>query len=151
MDPGDPEVQRFLRQSIVVQLATLSPKGRPFVTPLWFVAHGGALYITTGPQSRAGRNIAHHPDVALLFRGDRGADPDRFLRMRGEATCHPGLPSWPVLLRIAAKYYAAPGALASELRNARKWRLRRLYYGQVKGGFGYLRVVPTGAEFLPRP
>jgi hypothetical protein len=38
-----------------------------------------------------------------------------------------------------------------ELRNARKWRLRQLLYGQQKGGFGYLRVVPTGGEFLARP
>ena len=73
------------------------------------------------------------------------------LRLRGSATCHHGLPSWAVLLRIAAKYYVAPRGLAVELRNVRRWRLRRLYYGQVKGGFGHLRVVPTAAEFLPRP
>jgi hypothetical protein len=56
-----------------------------------------------------------------------------------------------VLLRIAAKYYISPRALAVELRNARKWRLRSAYYGQVKGGFGHLKIVPTEVDFLRRP
>ena len=56
-----------------------------------------------------------------------------------------------VLLRIAAKDYAAPGGLAVELSNAAKWGLRARYYAQVKGGAGYLRVVPTGGEVLRRP
>lgn len=45
---------------------------------------------------------------------------------------------------------AAPGGLAVELSNAAKWGLRARYYAQVKGGAGYLRVVPTGGEVLRR-
>jgi len=56
---------------MVVQVATLSPEGRPFVTPLWLVVEGGALYLTTGPATRASRNVAQHPDVVLLFHGER--------------------------------------------------------------------------------
>ncbi len=56
-----------------------------------------------------------------------------------------------VLLRIAAKYYIAPGGLASELANVSRWRLRAFYYAQVRGGAGHLRIVPTGAELLLRP
>ncbi len=144
-------MRAFVRRSMIVQVATLSPKGRPFMTPLWFVADGGAIYITTGPETWAGRNVRQHPQVALLFRGERMRRSDRVLRLRGTATCHRGLPPWRVLLRIGAKYYLSPRALPVELRNARKWRLRRLYYGQAKGGFGYVRVVPTAGEFLPRP
>jgi hypothetical protein len=142
---ADPAVEAVLRRAMVVELATLSPRRRPFVTPLWFVTSGGAFYLTTGPETWAGRNIAQHPDVTLLFHDDR------VLRVRGAATCHHGLPSWPVLARIAAKYYVGPRALWVELPNARRWWLRRRYYAQVKGGFGYLRVVPRAAEFLPRP
>ncbi|MFI5367366.1 MAG: pyridoxamine 5'-phosphate oxidase family protein [Candidatus Binatia bacterium] len=148
---ADPAVRIFIRRSMIVQVATQSPKGRPFLTPLWFVVDGGALYITTGPESRAGKNITQHAAVALLFSGERGDLSAPVLRLRGTASCHRGLPSWRVLLRIAAKYYVAPRALSVELRNARKWRLRTLYYGQLKGGFGYLRVVPTDGDFLPRP
>jgi hypothetical protein len=145
--PLDAAARAAIRRTMVVELATLSAKGRPFVTPIWFVASGGALYMTTAPGSRAGRNVARHPAVTLLFHGGpRGA-----LRVRGRATCHRGLPPWRVLGRIAAKYYVAPGALLLELRNARRWGLRARYYREGKGGFGYLRVVPDAAERLPAP
>jgi hypothetical protein len=144
--PTDASVRRFLRRSMVVEVATLSAKGHPFVTPLWFVVDGGALYLTTGPETRAGRNVVGHPQVTLLFHGER-----RVLRMRGTGTCHRGVPSWRVLLRAAAKYYVGPRALPGELRNASRWTLRWRYYGQLKGGLGYLRVVPGAAALLPRP
>jgi hypothetical protein len=144
---ADAAVGNVLRRAMVVELGTLSPKGRPFVTPLWFVVQGGALYVTTGPGSRAGRNLAAHPEVMLLF--DDGRAP--VVRMRGTGTCNRGLPSWRVLLRVAIKYYVAPGGLLLELRNFRRWRLRRRYYGQAKGGLGYLRIVPGAVEFLPPP
>lgn len=149
--PDDPRVRAFMRRSMIAQVATLSPKRRPFVTPLWFVVDAGTLYITTGPESRAGKNVTEHPEVALLFTGESTRQSDHVLRLRGTATCHRGLPSWRVLLRVAVKYYVSPAALRAELGNASKWRLRRLYYGQVKGGFGFIRVVPTAAELLPRP
>lgn len=151
LSPADDAVWRFVRGSMIVEVATRSPKRQPFLTPLWFVDDGRTLYLTTGPESWAGRNIAQHPEVALLFRGERLRGSAQLLRLRGIATCHRGLPSWSVLLRAAAKYYASPRALPVELRNLRKWSLRRAYYRQLKGGFGYIRVVPTSAEFLPRP
>jgi hypothetical protein len=147
--PTDSLVRTYLRHSLIVQVATLSAKKHPFVTPLWFVVDGGALYITTGPESWAGKNVMQHPEVTLLFSGELFAEPDRPLRLRGTATCHHGFPSWRVLLRVAAKYYLSPRALRVELRNARKWRRRQLYYAQAKGGVGYIRVVPRAADFLP--
>ena len=151
LSPDDATVQAFLEPSLVVQVATLSPKGRPFMTPLWFVVDRGAFYITTGAETWTARNVAQHPDVALLFNGEQSGRSDRVLRVRGTATRHRGVPSWRVLLRIAAKYYLSPRALIQELRNAHKWHLRVRYYAQVKGGAGYLRVVPSAAEFLVRP
>ena len=149
--PTDPAVRIFLQDSIVVEVATLSAKGHPFVTPLWFVVDRGRLYITTGPASWVGRNVTAHPEVVLLFGGERGSRSDRVLRLRGTATCHRGLPGWRVLARIAAKYYLSAGALPVELHNARRWHLRARYYGQVKGGLGYVCVVPTAGELLARP
>jgi len=151
LSPTDPEVRAFLQRSLVLQFATLSSKTRPFLTPLWFVVDDDTLYLTTGPETRTGKNIAKRPHVALLCSGERDPRRDRVLRLRGTATCHYGLPSWRVLFRIATKYYVSPRALPVELQHARQWRLRRLYYGQIKGGFGHIRVVPTAAEFLPRP
>ncbi len=147
----DARVRGFLRRSSIVQVATRSPKHRPFVTPLWFVLHGSAVYITSGYESWAGRNVQQHAEVALLFLADEGAHADQVLHVRGTATCHRGLPPWGVVWRVAIKYELSPRALVVELRNARKWHLRRRYYAQAQGGAGYLRVVPGVCEFLTRP
>lgn len=88
----DARVRTFLRRSSIVQVATLSPRQHPFVTPLWFVLYDGAIYITSGYESWAGRNVQHHAEVALLFVADRKPQADRVLRVRGTATCHRGLP-----------------------------------------------------------
>jgi pyridoxamine 5'-phosphate oxidase-like protein len=151
LTPSDPAVVDFLRRAMIVQLATISAAGRPFVTPLWFVVDAGILYVTTGPETRAGRNIARHPDVTLLFGGERATPSEQVLRLRGTATRHYQLPSWRVLARVALKYYVAPRGLGVELAHAHLWRLRRCYYAQAKGGFGHLCVMPTAAELLTRP
>ena len=117
------QAEAFIRRSMVALVATRSPKFRPFVTPLWFVLDGGALYVTTGTQTWAGRNIAGHPAVTLLFGGERGMAAEPLLRLRGRATCENGFPPWRVLARVAAKYYVAPGALVTEIRNVARWRL----------------------------
>ena len=151
LSPFGPEVRAFLRHSMVALVATRSANGRPFMTPLWFVADGGILFIATGAESWTGRNIARHPELVLLFSGEGLRQTDRALRLRGTATVRRGLPPWRVLFRIVAKYYASPRALRVELANIRNWRLRRRYYGQATGGPGHLRVVPATAEFLSRP
>src|SRR5262245_66059229 len=104
----DPTVRAFLRNSMVVEVATISAKGRPLVTPLWCATDRGRLYITTGPGSWVGRNVTAHPEVTLLFGGEHGPRTDHVLRLRGTAACHHGLPDWRVLVRIAAKYYVSP-------------------------------------------
>ena len=64
LSPSDAVVRAFLQNSMIVQVATLSQKGRPFVTPLWFVLHADALYITTGPGTRVGKNLPKNEDGA---------------------------------------------------------------------------------------
>jgi hypothetical protein len=145
----DREVRVFLRHSMVTLVTTRSASQRPFMTPLWFVADGETLVLVTGAGSWTSRNVSRHPEVALLFSGERSGRTDRVLRLRGTATLRPGLPPWSALLRIVLKYYASPRALRVELHNIRRWSLRTRYYGQAKGGPGHLRIVPTTAEFLP--
>jgi hypothetical protein len=151
LPPADPAVRAFLRHSMIVQVATLSPKMRPFVTPLWFVVHRDILYIAGAFDTWAGKNVDRHPEVALLFSGERAGRPHEVLRLRGIATRHRGFPPWGVLLRFAFKYYLSFVALPVELRHARKWRLRGLYYAQLKGGTGHIQVVPATGELLTRP
>jgi pyridoxamine 5'-phosphate oxidase-like protein len=151
MDASDPTLRAFLAGSMVAHVATISRAGRPFLTPLWFAEDGDAMYLTTGLETRAARNVVSRPDVSVLLMGEAMASAEGVLRVRGTATRHAGLPPWRVLLRIAAKYYVGPRALRSELANVRRWRLRALYYAQVPGGAGHLCIVPTGTDLLRRP
>jgi Pyridoxamine 5'-phosphate oxidase len=146
-----PVVQEFLRDSLVAHVASRSAAGRVFVTPLWFTPHAGVLWITTGLESRLGRNVASRPEVTLLLWGEARRRRGEALRVQARATRHAGLPPWTVLLRIAARYYLAPRALSSELRNVRRWPLRARYYAQVGGGPGHVRLVPLAAEIVPTP
>jgi hypothetical protein len=150
LTPNDQRVRDFLRSSMIVEVATLSPKRRPFVTPLWFVAHRGAFYITTGVDSWAGKNVAQHPAVTLLFRGEPARCAEPVLRVRGTATINRNLPPWVVLLRVATKYYLGRG-LRVELRHRHLWGLRRRYYAQATGGPGFIKVIPATCEFLETP
>jgi|SRR5215472_6817253 len=151
LPPDAPVVRKFLHDSLVAHVASRSAAGRPFVTPLWFTPHAGVLWVTTGLGSRLARNISHQPEVTLLLWGEAGRRPDGALRLRARATCHAGLPPWAVLLRIAARYYLARGALASELGNATRWPLRARYYAQVGGGPGHVRLMPLDAEVILAP
>jgi Pyridoxamine 5'-phosphate oxidase len=67
---------------MVALVATRSPNARPFMTPLWFVADGGTLFITTGSQSWTGRIVSRHPDIVMLFTAERSGRTDRVLRLR---------------------------------------------------------------------
>lgn len=146
---GQGDAAAFLAASMVAQVATLSAKGNPFVTPLWFVSdETGTLYVTTGMQSRAGRNVVVNPAVVLLFTGERWPQAKGVLRMDGTASCRAGFPPARILARIAWKYYLGPGALRSELRNLPRWRLRLRYYGQLSPG--YLVVSPRSVRFVTR-
>ena len=148
-DASDARVRDFLNASTVVELATVSPYGRPFVTPLWFVTDDGALYVTTAATSRAARNVATHPAVAMLLHGDRDGRRGQVLLLRGSATVHHAFPSWRVLGKLALKYHLSPHGALSELRHAAQWPLRLLYYADARGGPAHLRIVPNGRGARP--
>jgi pyridoxamine 5'-phosphate oxidase-like protein len=142
-----PIVREFVRDSRVAHVASRSARA-PFATPIWFTPYGDALWLTTGLGSRLARNIERHPEVMVLLWGEARRSRGEVLRLRAHATCHPGLPPWAVLARIALRFYVAPAALSSELRNASRWGLRTRYYAEVKGGAGHLRFTILDAELL---
>jgi nitroimidazol reductase NimA-like FMN-containing flavoprotein (pyridoxamine 5'-phosphate oxidase superfamily) len=148
MRPDDPEVRKWIGASLVAQVATLSRKEAPALTPLWFVCDRGHLYMGTGRATLAARNIAVYPRVVLLFCAEQHGKQNRVLRITGTATCHHNVPPWRVIVRFAMKYYLNPRALRSELSHRRKWRLRQRYYAQTQAAT--IEVVPENAEFVPR-
>lgn len=145
------EAVRFIRHSRVVILGTTSAKGMPFATPLWFVHDRGMFFITTGLGSWAARNIDHHPEVTLLFGGERDRSDQRRLRVEGTAVLRSWSPPLRVLARLGLQYWLPPRRAWVDLSHLRQWRLRRQYYDQSTSDAGYLEVRVTRASFLPPP
>lgn len=81
----DPEVRQFLSRSMIMRMASLSPKGQPIIRCLWFVCQRERIYMFTGDGTPTGRGISIHPDVTILFDGERGPPSGQLLRMRGRA------------------------------------------------------------------
>jgi hypothetical protein len=118
------------------------------MTPLWFLAHGGRLHLGTARTSVVVRNVKADPDVAVLLDlPGRAGGSDHLLQLRGRATVREGIPSLPVLLGLARKYYLA--GWRSEFAHARLWRLRTRYYAQAEGAV--LQIEPLEAELVRRP
>jgi uncharacterized pyridoxamine 5'-phosphate oxidase family protein len=153
----DPEVREFLARSMILRLATLSPKGRPNIRCLWFVCQRGRIYIFSGEAAATWRGISVHPDVALLFDGERGPRSDRLLRVRGRAVFRgeSGIVAR-VMLALARKYFLTRPGLRNLLGHARTVPVFVRFYAQGwreergKGLRVIMQVLPESFEFLPR-
>jgi hypothetical protein len=119
------------------------------LTPLWFVAERGHLFMATGQATLAARNVLANPEVAILLDAETAGRSEYVLQVRGRAAVHGGFPGWRVLARLALKYYVAPRAARVELAHAAQWRMRQRYYAQGKAAV--IEVVPEDAELLHRP
>jgi uncharacterized pyridoxamine 5'-phosphate oxidase family protein len=157
----DPEVREFLARSMILRLAALSPKGQPNIRCLWFVCQQGRIYIFTGETNPTSRGISVHPDVALLFDGERGGPRSgRLLRVRGRAVFRreSGIVAR-VMLGLARKYFLTRPGLRNLLAHARTVPVTVRFYTEgwanVRKEIGrrpamILEVLPESVEFLPR-
>ena len=153
----DPEVREFLARSMIMRMVSLSPKGQPIIRCLWFVYQHGRIRIFTSELLPTGRSVAVHPDVTILFDGERGLRSKRLLRVRGRAVYRKerGIVVR-ALLGIAWKYFLSPPGLRNLLANARKIPLAVRFYAEPgweergKGLGIIMEVLPEDFEFLPR-
>ncbi|MBB5956086.1 general stress protein 26 [Saccharothrix tamanrassetensis] len=89
---GDPDAtptpwataEQRLASAEVFWLSTVRPDGRPHVTPLLAVWHGGALHVCTGQDERKARNLAGNPQVVLTT-GDNALHGGLDVVVEGEA------------------------------------------------------------------
>lgn len=119
---------------------------------MWFVVVGDRLVLTTAAQSLTARNLRRDPRVTLIVDASRTAPGrlgTRSLRLTGTAEVVDGLPPWPVMIRLAAKYYLDPRCAVVEVRHFRRWRLRSRYY--AAGQAVWISVKPVRAEIVPLP
>ena len=97
-------VARRLREEIVVWLTTVTPKGAPLPSPVWFIWDGEeTVRLYSLPGARA-RNLAAHPRVTLNFDGNgHGGD---IVVLAGSAVTDPDAPGADGDPEYAAKYAA---------------------------------------------
>lgn len=66
------ELDTFLATQRTLRCATVSQSGDPHVVPLWFVWHGGAVWLNSLRRSRRSRDLEEGSRVALCV--DAGED-----------------------------------------------------------------------------
>ena len=66
--PQTPEqIQERLSTEKNIWLASVRANGAPHLVPIWFVTHGGLIYMCTDPESVKVRNLRHSERVALAL------------------------------------------------------------------------------------
>jgi PPOX class probable F420-dependent enzyme len=61
----DEEVRTFLAEQMVMQCATVGPRGLPHMVPLWFVAEGVELVGWTYAKSQKAKNLERDPRATI--------------------------------------------------------------------------------------
>jgi PPOX class probable F420-dependent enzyme len=68
-------VARRLRDEPIAWLTTVSARGAPTPSPVWFLWDGASLLVYSRPDTAKLRNIEHNPRVAVHLEGNgRGGD-----------------------------------------------------------------------------
>jgi len=62
---SDQELRTFLEEQMVMQCATVGPRGLPHMVPLWYVPHGGELVGWTYAKSQKARNLDRDPRATV--------------------------------------------------------------------------------------
>ncbi|MBW2660252.1 MAG: pyridoxamine 5'-phosphate oxidase family protein [Deltaproteobacteria bacterium] len=76
------EIEKLLKECTVGRLATMGRDGFPYITPLNYVYHQGAIYFHSAPAGEKLENIAANPQVCFevdtpLAYLDTAYDPDK--------------------------------------------------------------------------
>ena len=61
----DEELREFLAEQMVMQCATVGPRGLPHMVPLWFVASDGELRGWTYAKSQKAKNLERDPRATV--------------------------------------------------------------------------------------
>jgi PPOX class probable F420-dependent enzyme len=61
----DEELRAFVAEQMIVNVATVGPRGRPHLVPLWYVADGLVLRGWTYAKSQKAKNLERDPHATL--------------------------------------------------------------------------------------
>lgn len=151
MSINDPKIERFIRQSMVARIATLSQNRRPSITPLYFVVVDGHIWLGTADWTLAAREINTNPRVTVLFQHERSRHDQRILRVQGQAVVR--IDDQTVKSgnrQMAFKYVFSPAGLLNHALNLRLLPLMQQYraQGSAKGKACIIDMTPERVEFL---
>jgi hypothetical protein len=65
IEMSEEEIQAFLAERLVMQCATVGPRGVPHMVPLWFVSEGLNLTGWTYAKSQKARNLERDPRATI--------------------------------------------------------------------------------------
>jgi PPOX class probable F420-dependent enzyme len=128
----DEEVRAFLAEQMVMQCATVGPRGLPHMVPLWFVAEGVELVGWTYAKSQKAKNLERDPRATIGIE-----DGVQYHELRGVMfECHVRLERDPA--EVEKHGLALFARYAGELGP----KIREMVAGQAPKRVG-LRFVPT--------
>lgn len=64
---SDESLKEMLSQPLVAKLATISSKGNPHISALWFEERNGDIFFNTWGTTRAARNLNNNSKASLLI------------------------------------------------------------------------------------
>jgi hypothetical protein len=135
------EVDAFLDAERTCRVATVGPAG-PHATPLWFVWHGGALWLTSLARSRRWADLRRDPRISVVI--DTGTD---YAELRGVELCG----RVEVVGEVPRTGEPVPELEGPEQAFADKYSAGRIV---TDGRHGWLRLVPdtiTSWDFRKLP
>lgn len=95
------QIDAFLKEPRIADLATVRPDGSPHVAPVWYLYDGETVKVMTDKGSVKVRNLRHDPRVSLSIATD--VEPYEYVLVSGEATIsYDGIPE---LLDIMSVHY----------------------------------------------
>lgn len=116
---SDQELDEFLMAQRTTRVATTGEDGTPHVVPLWFVWHGGVLYLNSTLGNPTVENLLRTRQAAAVIDDGQTYDSLRGAVLTGVAERADGDPRLPEVEKTWSEKYLGGGELPY-----RRWRNR---------------------------
>jgi nitroimidazol reductase NimA-like FMN-containing flavoprotein (pyridoxamine 5'-phosphate oxidase superfamily) len=116
---SDQELDEFLMSQRTTRVASTGEDGTPHVVPLWFVWHGGVLYLNSTLGNPTVENLLRTGQAAAVIDDGQTYDSLRGVVLTGVAERVDGDPRLPAVERTWSEKYLGGGELPY-----RRWRNR---------------------------
>lgn len=126
------ELDTFLAEARTCRLATVGSDAQPHVSPVWFLWHDGAIWISSVTRSQRWRDIERNPRVSLTVDAGESYEELRGVTIEGRAEVVGDVPH--------------VNAGAPEVEAAQRLTNQKYFAGKEREPDGYhawLRITPT--------